>query len=387
MKKWSLCVLCALSCSFAQTRLNLSQQSTQPDFSAMTHTRPVQVGGTLPANCGVGELFFKSGVLNGSSLYGCVATNLWNTMSGTVTPGFGLVTSNNALIVDTAVMASKANLQSGSAPYICTSSSNNGSTYAAVCASTLPAYAAKQTLFWYADVANTGSAATLNIDTLGDRPLVKQDGSPLTAGDIRPGTLYRIWYDGSSLRVVEAGAGASGPSLTVGVEPLWSFATISGSYSDSAASSNKNVVACRATNPYNSLTITQITALGYSGVGKGAWGIYTEAKTLIQQSATASLPGAGAVSAWTFPTPAVVTGASYWVAFTVEDTSTVSRLYNVDIKRHLDALATGLCFVASTPATQPGGMGTSLTMPGALGSLTRLTGDAGLPWVSYRSAQ
>jgi hypothetical protein len=189
------------------------------------------------------------------------------------------------------------------------------------------------------------------------------------------------------MRVAEAGLGSAGSSLTVGVEPVWSFAANSGTYTDSSGSNNKVVVACRATHPYSSLTIAQISAIGYSGTGKGAWGIYTSAGTLIQQSATASLPGAGTAMAWSFATPAVVTGPSYYVAFTAEDSSTINRLYNVDVKRQLDAFTGGVCFSSSIGATQPGGVGTALVLPAVLGTLSRLTGDAGLPWVSYRSAQ
>lgn len=109
---------------------------------------------------------------------------------------------------DTAYLASKTNLQGSANPQICTSASNNGAIYSASCASTLGAYAAMQTLFWYADVANTSATPTLNIDTLGAATLVRQDGSSLAVNDIKAGALYRIWYDGTKMRVVEAGLAA-----------------------------------------------------------------------------------------------------------------------------------------------------------------------------------
>jgi hypothetical protein len=116
---------------------------------------------------------------------------------------------------DTAYLPSKTNLQGSANPQICTSSSNNGATYTAGCASTLSAYATRQTLFWFADVANTTAAPTLNIDTLGAVTMVRQDGSSLAVNDIKGGALYRIWYDGTRTRVVEAGLAAiSGSGVT-----------------------------------------------------------------------------------------------------------------------------------------------------------------------------
>jgi len=65
---------------------------------------------------------------------------------------------------DTSYVATKVNLQGGANPQICKSSSASGTTYTAACSSALTAYAAMQTLFWYADVTNSGTAPTLNID-------------------------------------------------------------------------------------------------------------------------------------------------------------------------------------------------------------------------------
>jgi hypothetical protein len=116
---------------------------------------------------------------------------------------------------DTSYLASKVNLQGSSNPQICTSASANGGVYSASCASTLSAYATRQTLFWFADVANTSTAPTLNIDTLGAITLARQDGTSLAINDIKAGALYRIWYDGTYIRVVEAGlAGSSGGVTT-----------------------------------------------------------------------------------------------------------------------------------------------------------------------------
>jgi len=117
---------------------------------------------------------------------------------------------------DTAYLPSKVNLQGATNPQICTSSSGNGTTYAAGCASALSSYATLQTLFWFADVANTSTGPTLSIDTLGAKALVRQDGTALALNDIKAGTLYRIWYDGTNIRVVEAGLSAGTGSTGAG---------------------------------------------------------------------------------------------------------------------------------------------------------------------------
>lgn len=58
---------------FAQTAVDLAHQSKSVDFSGMAHTRPAQVGTSLPAACAVGEVFFKSDAAPGKNLY--VATS------------------------------------------------------------------------------------------------------------------------------------------------------------------------------------------------------------------------------------------------------------------------------------------------------------------------
>lgn len=128
-----------------------------------------------------------------------------------ILPGPSLVGSTFALnpAIDSAKIPSKANLQSATNPMICTSASSSGTAYTATCAFPLGAYATKQTLFWFADVANTSTTPTLNIDTLGAKTLVKQNGSALGVSDIGAG-VYRIWYDGSNFHVSEIGSGGGG---------------------------------------------------------------------------------------------------------------------------------------------------------------------------------
>lgn len=61
----------------AQTKIDLRTQTRTPDFSAMSGTKPIHVGSSLPAACGTGELFFVTTAASGQNLYGCSATNVW----------------------------------------------------------------------------------------------------------------------------------------------------------------------------------------------------------------------------------------------------------------------------------------------------------------------
>jgi hypothetical protein len=176
---------------------------------------------------------------------------------------------------DTSYIATNANLQGPVNPQLCSSFSLNGAAYLASCATTLAAYATKQTLFWYADATNTGTTPTLNIDTLGARPLVKQDGTALAVNDIKAAALYRIWYDGTNFRVVEAGLGGGGGSSsgsssssntgsTSGSVPfcrVWSSASIAalgGGWSPAYIPFDTQTVACTAGMHSTSANSTQI---------------------------------------------------------------------------------------------------------------------------------
>ncbi len=81
MKRSAFFLIAAALCA-GQTKVNLGNQGTNPDFSALPHTRPATVGTTLPATCRVGELFFLSTATAGQNLYSCVAANVWLVSSG-----------------------------------------------------------------------------------------------------------------------------------------------------------------------------------------------------------------------------------------------------------------------------------------------------------------
>ena len=61
--------------------------------------------------------------------------------------------------------------------------------------------------FYKSAAANTG-AATINVNSLGAKALVKRDGSTaMGAGDLAAGALYFATYDGTSFRVHDLGIG------------------------------------------------------------------------------------------------------------------------------------------------------------------------------------
>jgi hypothetical protein len=75
------------SLCYSQTQIRLDNQAKAPDFSAMSHTRPIQVGSTLPSACASGELFFDATAASGENLYACVGSNTWGRIGENATIG------------------------------------------------------------------------------------------------------------------------------------------------------------------------------------------------------------------------------------------------------------------------------------------------------------
>lgn len=196
----------------------------------------VKAGGTLPAICTQGDLFFLTVAAPGSNLYGCTATNTWSAegnggvngggtgaltidSNGTVVgsrgianflPGTGilnLITDTGSMIniqqtVDTAVVLTRSDQQSGQT-LLCASTGGSGSNYSCGMTPTLTIYRRGMVLEWIPDVDGSGGQTTLNIDTLGQKSIKLADGvtDPLT-GDIVGGRLSTIWFDGSNFRLI-----------------------------------------------------------------------------------------------------------------------------------------------------------------------------------------
>ncbi len=79
---WLFVCLGGASLISGQTMVDLRTQSKSVDFSGANATKPFKSGTILPANCAVGEMFFKTDAPSGVNLYGCTALNAWATESG-----------------------------------------------------------------------------------------------------------------------------------------------------------------------------------------------------------------------------------------------------------------------------------------------------------------
>lgn len=71
----------------AQTRVDLSTQAKNIDFTNAPSVRPFRGGTALPATCVIGEMFFKMDAPTGSNVYGCVALNTWALQGQGSVPG------------------------------------------------------------------------------------------------------------------------------------------------------------------------------------------------------------------------------------------------------------------------------------------------------------
>ncbi len=222
----------------AQTKVDLRNQSRNVDFTNAASTKPVKAGTSLPAACVSGELFFHLTAPAGANLYACAASNTWSLETGALTvenngvvvgtrnaenfvTGAGMVTAisdtgtkvNVQQIVDTAVIQTKANAQSGAA-LLCASSGGSSTTYSCAMNPILNSYTTGMIVQWRPDVNGTGGGTTLNIDTLGPKAVRLADGvTDPTAADVVGGRLHLIWFDGTVFRLVTTAmnAGTTAP--------------------------------------------------------------------------------------------------------------------------------------------------------------------------------
>lgn len=101
----------------AQTRVDLSRQSGQVDFTGMAVTKPFTLGTSLPATCSIGQSFFKSNATAGQNFYGCTSTNVWTIQSGNPGGGtWGTITGtlSNQTDLQNALNAKEPSITSGS---------------------------------------------------------------------------------------------------------------------------------------------------------------------------------------------------------------------------------------------------------------------------------
>jgi hypothetical protein len=90
----------------------------------------------------------------------------------------------------------------------CTLSANGTDSYTCTLPKPILSYRPRVTYVFTPDVNNTGSA-TLAIDGLGAKSIVRQDGSALSDNDLRGGISYALIYNSDSDNLIGVGVGAS----------------------------------------------------------------------------------------------------------------------------------------------------------------------------------
>jgi hypothetical protein len=73
----------------AQTRIDLSTQSKNVDFTQATATRPLKAGPSVPTSCLQGEMFFNVSAIPGQNLNICVSNNSWVQLPASSGTGVG----------------------------------------------------------------------------------------------------------------------------------------------------------------------------------------------------------------------------------------------------------------------------------------------------------
>jgi hypothetical protein len=300
---------------YGQTQVDLKTQSKTVDFTQAPETRPIKTGIALPALCSVGDLYFLTIAVPGANVYGCVAVNTWSLQSGAGGGGGGSVAVqsggtavgtrgtldfiagagilsaisdtgtqiNVQLGIDPSYVETRAQEQTGiDLSLSCTS--GNSTVYA--CSpngNVLTAYTDQQRFGWKPDVS-CGAAPTLNISTLGAKPLYRSDGSAIQVGDCTAAAQVGIWYDAT------ANSGAGGFKLTNPVSvgfanPLTTEGDVlyehSGSASRLALGTQFQVLQAGATDPvYGAVNLAQSAAVtGVLGSANGGTGVNNGSST------------------------------------------------------------------------------------------------------------
>lgn len=208
-----------------QTQIELKTQARSVDFQSAVYTKPLKSGTALPATCTVGEAFLWFNAAPSSSIALCLSANTWTSQGGltvsndgtivgsrgllNLVPGFGVSTIsidtgtqvNVQQVADSAVLLTASNHQSGQA-LLCASAGGTATAYSCQMTPTLGAYQIGMIVNWVPDV-DAGSGVTLDIDTLGAKPVRLADGTgePLP-GEIASGQMLPLWFDGSVFRIL-----------------------------------------------------------------------------------------------------------------------------------------------------------------------------------------
>lgn len=137
-------------------------------------------------------------------------------------------------------------IQSGSVTYAADTGAADA--YVIDLAKAPTAYTDGMTVLFKAGNANTG-AATLNVNSLGVKPLVRQDGTALRAGDINATEVVQASYNGTHFRLV-----SSTSKMVSDAETAATSAAASASAASASASSASNSASAASTSETNAAT-------------------------------------------------------------------------------------------------------------------------------------
>jgi hypothetical protein len=287
------------------------------NFSGAAHTLPLKSGLTaaLPSTCTTAELYFATDAPAGSNVYGCTAANTWavqgnetvmsggslvgNTGTVNFVTGTGLMTViaaagsqiNVQTAVDTAVVQTQPGEQGGAA-LLCASGSGSGSAYQCSLNPTLGSYMEGMVLHWIPDVNGAGGATTLNVDTLGMRPMKQADGvSNPGPSDIIAGQLYSLWYDGAAFRLTGGGGAAGSGGLADPGSNGVVYRNGSGTTRPASASEMSGPFACQDAGSTQAYACNLSPPITTYGIGTAYW---FHANTANQGPATINFNSLGA---------------------------------------------------------------------------------------------
>lgn len=124
-------------------------------------------------------------------------------LSVTLLAGVGITcASQGQCFVDTAVIQSKLNALSGTAPQNCVSTSGATVNYKASCAFALSRLEKFQVFNWFVDVANTGPVS-LAVDTLPSMIVCDRLGNQIATPNKLKKGLWHVWNDGTKWKISE----------------------------------------------------------------------------------------------------------------------------------------------------------------------------------------
>ena len=200
------------------------------------------IGSVATINTG-GGIYLKTGSGN-------TAWTLQGSGTFATTAEVNTGTVNNKSIAPDTLESSKYLNQNGTKLSATASGTN---TYTASLTPTLTAYASTQRFFINFTNANTG-AATLNLDSLGAKSLVKNGGTALASGDIPAGAILLVAYDGTNMQILGNYSGGGPPTGAVGGDGSGTYPNFT---INPSISSNSRLVL-----PNNDSGLTTITGIG-----------------------------------------------------------------------------------------------------------------------------